>query len=189
MCKQPWDTRRPHHMPPHACLARAWHTDQTWPNTTWDTMLDMRAAKYASWLQLRWPHVELVHYECLLHDGGAGARQWLGAVRRRYALRRSAHGAWRLPARFRKPYDGPLDLRALEEAAFPALAADAQAAHDAGTASIADLLSPVHAAATWVLEFGKPNATAEEALGYAHSMRIAAQLAAARKERFGALLS
>jgi hypothetical protein len=42
-----------------------------------------------STLEMPWPHLEVVQYECLIADGGHGAERWLDDVMTRYHLPRA----------------------------------------------------------------------------------------------------
>ena len=157
--------------------------------------LAMRAAKHAAWRRLPWRQAEAVQYECLVAgagEGRAGALDWLSSLEARYALRRSraaAHG-WLLPvtrvggrAAFeadtlsdagdaegaaRVPQQAA-DYAEMERSTFAARAEQALASGVVPTA-LADLARAV---------LDRADAAGEAALGYEHTMRLAAQLVAA----------
>ena len=191
----PWETA----LPDSKAQAVAAFLSQQWPlgvdlhsgDAAHAHALAMRAAKHAAWRRLPWRHAETVQYECLVAGAGAGALDWLSSLEARYALRRSkaaAHG-WVLPptrvggraafeadtlmdagdaaAAARVPQQAA-DYAEMERSSFAARAEQALAA-GAVPSALAELAKAV---------LDRADAAAEAALGYEHTMRLAAQVAA-----------
>ena len=195
----PWETALPDTKAQSvaAFLSQPWHRgmDLHSGDAAHAHALAMRSAKHAAWRRLPWRHAETVQYECLVAGAGAGqpgALDWLSSLEARYALRRSkaaAHG-WVLPptrvggrAAFeadtlmdagdaagaaRVPQQAA-DYAEMERGTFAARAEQALAA-GAVPSALAELAQAV---------LDRADAAAEAALGYEHTMHLAAQLAAA----------
>jgi hypothetical protein len=190
----PWETSLPDlkAQPVSPFLSQPWSRGADLHSGAHPHALAMRSAKHAAWRSLPWRHAETLQYECAVAGAGSGARDWLSSLEARYGLRRSkaAQHGWVLPptrvggraafeadtlmdsgdaeAAARVPQQAA-DYAAMERATFPARA---EAALAAGAVP-----SALAALAQAVLQ--RADAAAEAALGYEHTMQLAAQLVAA----------